>query len=83
MTYKIQFNDLHDARQIVALVRQMSRQRGRNHPELGTVEVPLSLLNQASTLSTLYEGGTLVVHQDLCPSCPLKCTTSVVQEHNV
>ncbi|MFQ3615873.1 MAG: hypothetical protein SNJ57_09330 [Cyanobacteriota bacterium] len=77
MTYQLKHNDLYDARQLVTLVRRLSRRRGRKHPDLGTIEVPLDLLNQISILATLYEGGTLPIHEDLCGSCPLRCVTVV------
>lgn len=64
------------AAQIIALVRRISRKRGRTHPESGTVEVSLALLNQVSTLATLYEGRTLPISQDLCPHCPLHASTT-------
>ncbi len=73
--------DQENARQIVALVRVINRKRGRKHPEFGTVEVPLSLLNQVSILASLYEGGTLPIAQDgLCQHCPLHASTVLIDQ---
>jgi hypothetical protein len=72
--------DKETVAQIVALVRRISRARGRKHPEFGTVEVPLNLLNQVSTLASLYEGGTLPISQDLCQHCPLHASTVLIDQ---
>lgn len=70
--------DQEDARQMVGLARLISHKRGRQHPEAGTVEVPLDLLNQLSILASLYEGATLTISQHLCQTCPLKDNTGSI-----
>ncbi len=71
-----------NAAQIIALVKRISRTRGRKHPEAGTIEIPLSLLNQVSLLASLYEGRTLPISQNLCQHCPLHASTISVEQEN-
>jgi len=82
MTTSLQNLDRDDARQMAGLARRISRARGRKHPDMQTVEVPLDLLNQLSVLASLYEGGTLPISQHLCQQCPLHITTVSTEQEN-
>lgn len=57
--------------QIVGTARKLTRQRGMRHTSRGTVEVPLVLLNQLSTLVSLYDGKTEELPECSVQGCPL------------
>jgi hypothetical protein len=71
MSKQLEQLEQYQIAQIVGLVRKLSSKRGMRHTNRGTVEVPLHLLNQLSTLANLYDGKTEDVPQCSAQGCPL------------